>query len=196
MIEFLLLLIKFLVKVNICDINDGCSNTIISSIIEHYKRNHKRELFMKIFSSAFGNFEDIPIKYTGDDQDVSPPLRWQDIPAGTRSLALICDDPDAPHGTWDHWIIYNIPPTISVLAEGIKPLPQDIQSCVNSWGKKDYRGPKPPSGMHRYFFKLYALDTVFQLPEEATKIDLIKGMNSHILAEATLVGHYAQKDGH
>lgn len=151
---------------------------------------------MKIFSSAFGNFEDIPIKYTGDDQDISPPLRWQDVPHGTRSLALICDDPDAPHGTWDHWIIYNIPTTISVLAEAVKPLPQEVQSCLNSWGKKDYMGSKPPSGTHRYFFKLYALDTVFQLPEDATKIDLIKAMNSHILAEATLVGHYAYREKH
>ena len=146
---------------------------------------------MKIFSSAFGNYEDIPTLYTGEGQDVSPPLRWQDVPVETRSLALICDDPDAPRGTWDHWIIYNIPPTISVLAEGIKQLPLDIQSCLNSWGKKEYGGPNPPSGTHRYFFKLYALDTVFQLPEDAKKIDLIKAMNSHILAEATLVGHYA-----
>jgi hypothetical protein len=149
---------------------------------------------MKILSSAFGNFEDIPTLYTGEGQDRSPPLQWQDIPHGTRSLALICDDPDAPHGTWDHWVIYNIPPTISVLAEGIKPLPQDIQSCLNSWGIKDYMGPNPPSGTHRYFFKLYALDTVLQLSEESTKIDLIKAMNSHTLAEATLVGHYALKN--
>jgi len=148
---------------------------------------------MKIFSSAFGNFEDIPTQYTGDGQDISPPLRWQDVPEGTRSLALICDDPDAPHGTWDHWVIYNIPPTISVLAEGLEPLPEDFRSCLNSWGKNEYGGPKPPSGTHRYFFKLYALDTVFQLPEDATKIDLMKVMNSHILAEATLVGHYAYK---
>lgn len=149
---------------------------------------------MKIFSSAFGNFEDIPTLYTGEGQDLSPPLRWQDVPEGTHSLALICEDPDAPHGTWDHWVIYNIPPTISVLAEGIKPLPQEIRSGLNTAGTKDYIGPNPPSGMHRYFFKLYALDTVFQLPEESTKIDLIKAMNSHILAEATLVGHYRLKN--
>lgn len=148
---------------------------------------------MILLSTAFSNFEEIPTKYTGEGQDISPPLRWQDIPEGTHSLALICEDPDAPHGTWDHWIIYNIPPTISVLAEGIKPLPQDIQSCLNTAGIKDYIGPNPPSGTHRYFFKLYALDTVFQLPEDATKIDLIKAMNSHTLAEATLVGQYALK---
>lgn len=150
---------------------------------------------MKIFSSAFGNFEDIPTLYTGEGEDLSPPLRWQDVPEGTRSLALICDDPDAPQGTWDHWIIYNIPPTISVLAEGIKQLPYEIQSCPNSWGVKAYGGPNPPSGTHRYFFKLYALDTVLQLPEESVKADLIKAMNSHLLAEATLVGHYALKHG-
>lgn len=150
---------------------------------------------MKIFSSAFRNFEDIPIFYTGEGEDSSPPLQWQDVPEGTHSLALICDDPDAPHGTWDHWVIYNIPPTMSALPEGLKELPGDIRSCVNSWGTKGYGGPNPPSGTHRYFFKLYALDTVFQLSEDATKIDLIKAMNSHILAEATLVGRYALQHG-
>lgn len=145
---------------------------------------------MKLLSSAFANFEAIPIKYTGEGEDLSPPLRWQDIPEGTRSLALVCDDPDAPNGTWDHWVLYNIPPSISVLAEGVKQLPHGIQSGLNSWKKSGYRGPKPPSGKHRYFFTLYALDTVLQLPETAIKTDLISAMRSHILAEASLVGCY------
>lgn len=148
---------------------------------------------MKIFSSAFGNFEDIPSQYTSEGPDISPPLRWQDVPEGTRSLALINDDPDAPHGTWDHWIIYNIPPTMNVLAEDIKELPHGIQSCPNSWGKNNYMGPNPPTGMHRYFFRLYALDTALQIPEGSTKTDLIKAMNSHILDEAVLIGHYELK---
>lgn len=148
---------------------------------------------MKLLSSAFGNFEDIPLKYTGDGEDLSPPLRWQAIPEGTRSLALICEDPDAPHGTWDHWILYNIPPNISVLAEGLEKLPHGIQSCLNSWGNLGYGGPKPPSGKHRYFFTLYALDTVLQLPQRANKIDLIKAMRSHTLGEVTLVGCYQSK---
>lgn len=145
---------------------------------------------MKLMSSAFGNFDVIPIQYTGEGDDVSPPLRWQDIPEGTRSLALVCDDPDAPHETWDHWILYNIPPSVSVLAEGIKQLPNGIRSCQNSWGKLRYSGPNPPSGKHRYFFTLYALDTVLQLSENAKKADLLKAMRSHTLAEASLVGYY------
>jgi Raf kinase inhibitor-like YbhB/YbcL family protein len=150
---------------------------------------------MKLISSAFGNFEPIPVKYTGEGEDLSPPLRWQDVPDGTRSLALICDDPDAPHNTWDHWILYNIPPTIGVLAEGTQELPYDIRSCKNSWGKTGYGGPLPPSGKHRYFFTLYALDTVLQFPEDATKENLLQAMQNHILAEASLVGVYESKHG-
>lgn len=150
---------------------------------------------MKLVSSAFGNFEAIPFKYTADGEDISPPLRWQDIPEGTRSLALICEDPDAPHAAWDHWILYNIPPSISVLPEDLKSLPHDIQSCHNSWGKPGYGGPNPPSGNHRYFFILYALDTVLQLPETATKETLLQTMQPHILAEASLVGCYARQHG-
>lgn len=148
---------------------------------------------MKLLSSAFGNFETIPVQYTGEGDDISPPLRWQDIPAETRSLALICEDPDAPHGTWDHWLLYNIPPSVFVLAEGMKPLPHDIRSCLNSWGETGYGGPNPPSGKHRYFFTLYALDTVLQLPENATKANLLNAMRSHTLVEAVLVGCYARK---
>ncbi|MBA3813750.1 MAG: YbhB/YbcL family Raf kinase inhibitor-like protein [Alphaproteobacteria bacterium] len=150
---------------------------------------------MKLFSSAFANFESIPPLYSSEGDNLSPPLRWQDIPAGTRSLALICEDPDAPQGTWDHWILYNIPPTVSVLAEGLtqSQLPPEIRSGVNTAGTKDYVGPNPPSGTHRYFFKLYALDTVIQLQEDPTKVDLIKAMNSHILGETTLVGVYERK---
>jgi len=150
---------------------------------------------MKLISSAFENFDDIPIKYTAEGDDVSPPLRWQDAPSGTRSFALICDDPDAPHGTWDHWLLYNIPSSIGTLTEGLKDdFPHDIRSCLNSWGNKDYGGPNPPSGIHRYFFTLYALDTVLQLPDTAKKANLLNAMNDHILAEASLVGRYQLKN--
>lgn len=148
---------------------------------------------MKLLSSVFGNFDTIPVKYTGEGEDISPPLRWQDVPEDTRSLALICEDPDAPHGIWDHWALYNIPSTISVLAEGMKQLPHGIKSCRNSWNKLGYGGPNPPSGQHRYFFILYALDTVLQLSEEATKADLLAAMRGHILREARLVGVYQRK---
>lgn len=148
---------------------------------------------MKLLSSAFGNFEDIPAKYTAEGEDISPPLRWQGSPSGTKSFTLICDDPDAPHGTWDHWVLYNIPPKQHVLAEGLDRLTGGIQSCLNSWGNKGYGGPNPPSGTHRYFFRVYALDTILQLPENATKATLLNAMNSHILAEASLVGRYQRK---
>jgi Raf kinase inhibitor-like YbhB/YbcL family protein len=148
---------------------------------------------MKLMSTAFENYETIPSRYTADGEDISPPLRWQDAPEGTRSLTLICDDPDAPRGTWDHWLLYNIPPTIEVLGEGIKQLPHGIRSCKNSWGNDGYGGPNPPSGNHRYFFTLYALDTAVQLPDEATKADLIKAMEGHVLADVSLVGHYEKK---
>jgi len=148
---------------------------------------------MLILSSAFSNFDTIPIKYTGEGDDISPPLRWQDVPRDTRSLALICEDPDAPHGTWDHWVIYNIPPSISVLSEGLKELPHGIRTCLNSWNNPGYGGPNPPSGTHRYFFILYALDTVLQLPEGSTKANLLNAMRGHILQEASLVGTYALK---
>ncbi len=150
---------------------------------------------MKLISAAFEHFDSIPIKYTGEGEDISPPLTWQDIPEGTRSFALICEDPDAPHGTWDHWILYNIPPSMKDLAEDLKELPEGIQSCLNSWKKTGYGGPHPPSGIHRYFFTLYALDTLFDLPDGAIKANLINGMRGHILAEATIMGTYQLKHG-
>ncbi|MBI2707495.1 MAG: YbhB/YbcL family Raf kinase inhibitor-like protein [Proteobacteria bacterium] len=145
---------------------------------------------MKLFSTAFADQETIPVKYTAQGQEISPSLRWQDVPEGTRSLALICEDPDAPGGTYNHWLLYNIPVSTGVLAEGIKDLPHGTQSLLTSSRTRDYVGPNPPSGTHRYFFILYALDTVLQLPDTASKADLLKAMESHILAQATLVGRY------
>lgn len=148
---------------------------------------------MKLLSTAFSNFDQIPVKYTAEGEDISPPLRWQDAPRGTKSFALICDDPDAPNATWDHWILYNIPPKMTVLAEGLERLPDGVHSCLNSWGNKGYGGPNPPSGNHRYFFRVYALDTILQLPEGSRKANLLHAMNGHILAEASLVGCYQLK---
>ncbi len=145
---------------------------------------------MKLFSTAFADQASIPVKYTAQGESLSPPLRWQDIPAGTRSLALICEDPDAPGGTYDHWIVYNIPPTMGVFAEGLQDLPEDVKSLSNSAGTKGYAGPNPPHGTHRYFFILYALDTVLHLPDTTTKAGLLKAMNGHTLATATLIGRY------
>ncbi|KKL66619.1 hypothetical protein LCGC14_2143140, partial [marine sediment metagenome] len=115
---------------------------------------------------AFGNGDPIPTKYTCDDQDISPPLQWGDPPEGTRSFALICDDPDAPVGTWVHWVLYNLPASARDLPEAV---PSDAELSgggrhgQNSWRRPGYGGPCPPGGTHRYFFKLYALDDELDL---------------------------------
>ncbi len=148
---------------------------------------------MEIKSSAFGSGEMISSKYTCDGADFSPPLEWSGSPAGTKSFALICDDPDAPMGTWVHWVIYDIPPTAAMLAEGItraKDLPGGGTQGVNDFRKIGYGGPCPPGGTHRYFFKLYALDAMLGLKPGITKDQLLKAMRGHILAEAQLMGTY------
>jgi Raf kinase inhibitor-like YbhB/YbcL family protein len=148
---------------------------------------------MEIKSSAFGSGEMIAAKYTCDGADFSPPLEWAGSPAGTRSFALICDDPDAPMGTWVHWVIYDIPPTATMLAEGItrqKDLPGGGTQGINDFRKVGYGGPCPPGGTHRYFFKLYALDTMLGLKSGITKDQLLKAMRGHILAEAQIMGTY------
>ncbi len=148
---------------------------------------------MKLSSSAFSNQEFIPVKYTAQGEELSPPLKWQDVPAGTLSFALICEDPDAPHGTFDHWILYNIPPSRDGLPEGLTSLAEGMKSGVNSTGKEGYMGPNPPSGVHRYFFILYALDTLLTLPKKVTKAELLKAIENHILSKATLVGRYTRE---
>jgi Raf kinase inhibitor-like YbhB/YbcL family protein len=148
---------------------------------------------MEIKSSAFGSGEMISSKYTCDGADFSPPLEWAASPAGTKSFALICDDPDAPMGTWVHWVIYDIPPTATMLAEGItreKDLPGGGTQGINDFRKIGYGGPCPPGGTHRYFFKLYALDTMLGLKSGITKDQLLKAMRGHILAEAQIMGTY------
>jgi Raf kinase inhibitor-like YbhB/YbcL family protein len=145
---------------------------------------------MKISSPAFGENESIPPKYTCDGQDLIPPLKFEGVPDGAASLALIVDDPDAPGGTWDHWIVWNIPPKTKEIAEGKHPPGVTGQ---NSWGKNAWGGPCPPDRQHRYFFKLYALDTKLDLPVGENKKDLEKAMKGHILMEAKLVGVYDRK---
>jgi Raf kinase inhibitor-like YbhB/YbcL family protein len=148
---------------------------------------------MEIKSSAFGSGEMIAAKYTCDGADFSPPLEWTGSPAGTGSFALICDDPDAPMGTWVHWVIYDIPPTATMLAEGItreKDLPGGGTQGINDFRKIGYGGPCPPGGTHRYFFKLYALDATLGLKPGITKDQLLKAMRGHILAEAQIMGTY------
>lgn len=149
---------------------------------------------MLLLSTAFGNFDEIPSIYTAEGEDISPPLRWQDFPQETKTFALICDDPDAPNKTWDHWLLYNIPRHACVLAPGVKQLPSGTFCLKNSWGNFAYGGPNPPSGMHRYYFTVYALKTVLQLKEDATKDDLKDAMRHQILDEAVLIGTYELKN--
>ncbi|MBD3315401.1 MAG: YbhB/YbcL family Raf kinase inhibitor-like protein [Chitinivibrionales bacterium] len=140
---------------------------------------------MKLSSPAFENADLIPKKYTCNGDNVSPPLSIENIPQNTGSLTLIVDDPDAPGGTFVHWVLYNIPPASSI-AEGSVPGSQGI----NSFKKTGYGGPCPPSGTHRYFFKLYALDDELGLDQGCTKQEVIQAMDGHIIGSAELVGRY------
>lgn len=151
-------------------------------------------------SAAFADGEEIPTIYTCEGQDISPPLAWSGVPEHARSLVLIVDDPDAPDPaaprmTWVHWVLYNIPPATPGLPEGIAPenLPAGTQQGVNNWNRTGYGGPCPPIGRHRYFFKLYALDTV--LPEgRPTKAELVAAIEGHVIAKASLVGTYQKHE--
>ncbi len=141
-------------------------------------------------SSVFEPGGDIPTKYTCDGQDVSPPLEWNDTPNGTQSFALICDDPDAPRGTWSHWVLYNIPPTVTRLAEGV----QETAEGRNDFGNTGYGGPCPPRGpAHRYYFRLYALDTTLDLTPSTTRQQVLDRIQNHIVAQAELMGRYARR---
>ncbi len=160
------------------------------------ERKGESDMSFELTSPAFENGDTIPEKYTGDGGDLSPPLRWTDPPEGTQSFALISDDPDAPVGTWVHWVIYGIPRTERELSEGVrdaKTLDNGARQGKNSWPKIGYGGPAPPPGKpHRYYFKLYALDTELALGPGATKEALLRAMEGHILAEAELLGKYGR----
>lgn len=150
---------------------------------------------MEITSTSFKEGGDIPKQYTCDGADISPPLAWNGYPAGTKSFAIICDDPDAPRGTWVHWVLYDLPPGASYLPERApadKTLANGARQGANDFGKIGYGGPCPPGGTHRYFFKVYALDTMLDLPPGATKPDVEKAMRTHVLAQGQLMGHYSR----
>jgi len=139
---------------------------------------------MTITSPAFKHQEEIPSRYTCQGNNINPPLVFANIPAGTKSFALIVDDPDAPMGTWVHWVVFNIPQATVTVAEQSVP----GVSGSNDFGNNDYGGPCPPSGTHRYFFKLYALDTMLPLSAGSSKAAAEKAMQSHVLGEAVLIG--------
>lgn len=141
---------------------------------------------LSLTSDAFANGQSIPAKYTCKGKNISPALAWTEPPTRTQSLALIMDDPDAPGGTWVHWVLFNIP-------VGMRTLPEDLHTRSisvgkNSWGDMQYGGPCPPSGTHRYFFKLYALDSHLSLSPGATKDQVLKAMDGHTLAQIELIG--------
>jgi len=152
---------------------------------------------IQLTSSAFAEGKPIPAKYTCDGGDVSPPLKWSAVPDGTKSLALISDDPDAPVGTWVHWVVYNIPPDTTELAEGVpksEVLTNGATQGMTDFKRIGYGGPCPPrGGPHRYFFKLYALDTALNLKPGAAKQELLRAMEGHILAEGRLMGTYQRR---
>lgn len=151
---------------------------------------------IKLTSTAFKEGGDIPKKHTCDGTDISPHLSWESIPANIKSIALICDDPDAPMGTWVHWVIFNIPPKDVEIAENVmkeKELKNGAKQGENDFGKIGYGGPCPPGGSkHRYFFKIYALDTFLELNAGITKEELVSAMESHILDEGKLMAKYGR----
>lgn len=145
---------------------------------------------MKITSPAFENNGNIPDEYTCKGKDISPEVRFENVPTGTESLVLIMDDPDAPGQVWDHWILFNIPSSIIQIPENTQP----GASGKNSWGRTRYGGPCPPSGEHRYRLKLYALDKRLELQEGASKQEVQEAMQGHILEEAQLTGKYSKQN--
>jgi Raf kinase inhibitor-like YbhB/YbcL family protein len=162
----------------------------------HACEERSREMTISIGSSAFQETGTIPAKYTCDGNDVSPPLKWTAAPEGTKSIALTCDDPDAPMGTWVHWVMWNIPPSVQELPENVPPkpeLPDGSRQGISDFGRPGYGGPCPPSGVHRYYFRICALDTVLDLPSSSRKADLLKAMKGHILAEGQLMGKYSRR---
>ncbi|MBI2632847.1 MAG: YbhB/YbcL family Raf kinase inhibitor-like protein [Parcubacteria group bacterium] len=146
---------------------------------------------MKLTSSVFTDNEKIPSLYTCDGGDYNPQLMISDVPHDTQSLALIVDDPDAPRGVWTHWTLWNIDPRITEIKE--KSVPNGATQGITSFGSIGYGGPCPPNGEHRYFFKLYALDTKLDLPSSTNAAQLVKAMEGHILASVELVGLYKRE---
>ena len=165
---------------------------------EESKLEQDVALSIEVSSSAFTEGGDIPIQYTCDGEDKSPPLQWTEIPVNTQSIALISDDPDAPGRVWVHWVIYNIPPRVGGLGEGIvttESLPGiGAKQGKNDFGTIGYGGPCPPKGSpHRYFFKLYALDIEIDLGPGATKRELLQTIDGHILDSGQLMGTYQRR---
>jgi Raf kinase inhibitor-like YbhB/YbcL family protein len=157
-------------------------------------KNPEATMSIQITSPAFSEGRPIPQIHAFDDKNLSPALHWSGVPTSAKSLALICDDPDTPAGTWVHWVIYDLSATTAGLSEGVPPsseLTNGAQQGLNDFKQTGYGGPCPPPGKpHRYFFKVYALDTMTGLKPGATKAELMKAMDGHVLAEGKLMGTY------
>lgn len=168
----------------------------LSPLLGAVSSEHTQEGNMKISSDAFAANETIPKKFTCDGPDASPKLQWNEPPAKTQSFALIMDDPDAPVGTWVHWVLFDLPADMRELAEGVAKqaeLANGARQGRNDFGKIGYGGPCPPPGNpHRYFFKLYALDSKLNLKPGVTKADVERALKGHTLAQAELIGRYGR----
>jgi Raf kinase inhibitor-like YbhB/YbcL family protein len=147
-----------------------------------------------IKTTSFNNKESIPQKYTCEGENISPPVEWKDAPNGTQSFVLIVDDPDAPLGTWNHWLIYNIPNHITKLEENIQTLPSPAKLGRNSWGSENYSGPCPPSGEHRYYFKLFALNAQIESKNKISRTNIEQLIKPYIIGEAVLMGRYERQN--
>jgi Raf kinase inhibitor-like YbhB/YbcL family protein len=174
----------------------ACKRVETQAQKEETGKKEVEAMALQIKSSAFEDGATIPKKYTCDGEDRSPALSWSGVPDGTKSFALICDDPDAPMGTWVHWVLWGLPPDTMSLPEGVPAdttLASGARQGLNSWPRVGYGGPCPPPGKpHRYYFKLYALDAELNLPSSANKAALEKAMKGHILAEAQVMGKYGR----
>ena len=175
--------------------------TVAAGVVGQGLWSQEGTMAMKLTSKAFTHEGAIPSAYTCEGNDIAPPLAWTGVPEGTRTLALIVDDPDAPDPkapkmTWVHWVLYNIPPTVTGLPEAATAgdLPPGTKQGLNDWKRAGYGGPCPPIGRHRYYHRLYALDTVLADLGSPTKAQLLAAMKGHILGETQLMGTY-QKGG-
>lgn len=179
-----------------------CAVLLALAMFPLCSRGREADMTMTLESPAFAHDGAIPALYTCEGRDVSPPLLWSGVPTGARSLALIVDDPDAPDPAapkrvWVHWVLYNLPRDANGLEEAVSSagLPAGTREGRNDWGRTGFGGPCPPIGRHRYFHKLYALDTVLPDLQQPDKVGLLKAMQGHVIAEAELVGTYRKNAG-
>lgn len=148
---------------------------------------------LTLSSSAFKDGEKIPKQYSCNGSNISPPLEWKNIPPEAKSFVLIMDDPDAPAGTWVHWILVNIPPGVKSLSENLTIPPEGAAFARNSWNRNDYSGPCPPSGTHRYYFTLYALDQLLPFNKRMNKAEIEKIIKGHVIESAELMGKFSSE---